>query len=247
MSSLHKVELRLDWCTHEAATWAVEHWHYSKRMPKSKLVKIGAWEDGVFIGCVLFGNGATPHWARKYGLKASEGCELVRIAMNQHQSPISRIGSIAIRLLKREYPRLRLIVSFSDPGQSHHGGIYQAMGWLYTGVSPGGTGYFFRDREWHPRAFGSTITPMHDGKVSNFEYAKYLDPQVRKFEMTKKYRYLLPLDDEVREKIIPLVLSYPKRPAGDTKDTPVTPDGKGRLNDDRRAPIIKKAKRGARA
>ena len=51
--------LKLDWATHEAATYAVEHWHYSHTMPKSKLVKIGVWEDGKFIGVVLFGVGAT--------------------------------------------------------------------------------------------------------------------------------------------------------------------------------------------
>ena len=45
-----KVDLRLDWCSYEAAKYAVEHWHYSKRMPKSKLAKIGVWEDGEFIG-----------------------------------------------------------------------------------------------------------------------------------------------------------------------------------------------------
>ena len=32
-----KVDLRLDWVGHDAAKFAVEHWHYSHAMPKSKL------------------------------------------------------------------------------------------------------------------------------------------------------------------------------------------------------------------
>ena len=58
-------ELKIDWCTHEAAKYAVEHWHYSKRMPKSKLAKFGVWEGGKFVGCVIFGVGATPEIAKQ--------------------------------------------------------------------------------------------------------------------------------------------------------------------------------------
>ena len=46
---MSKPVLKLDWCSHEAATFAVMHWHYSKAMPKSKLAKVGVWEDGKFI------------------------------------------------------------------------------------------------------------------------------------------------------------------------------------------------------
>ena len=51
-------ELKLDWCTHAAAKYAVEKWHYSKRLPSTftKLNKVGAWENGTFIGAVVFSN-----------------------------------------------------------------------------------------------------------------------------------------------------------------------------------------------
>ena len=57
-SSPNKPVLKLDWCSHEAARWAVEHWHYSKSMPTPPVVKIGVWEDERFIGVVLFSRGA---------------------------------------------------------------------------------------------------------------------------------------------------------------------------------------------
>ena len=52
-------DLVVDFCDYKAAKYAVEHWHYSKRMPKSKLNHIGVWENDCYIGVVLFGVGAT--------------------------------------------------------------------------------------------------------------------------------------------------------------------------------------------
>jgi hypothetical protein len=48
----------MDWATHAAAVYACRHWHYSGCMPAGKTVKVGAWELGRFIGCVIFGRGA---------------------------------------------------------------------------------------------------------------------------------------------------------------------------------------------
>ena len=58
------MSLKLDWCSHAAATWAVENWHYSGRMPAGKMVRIGAWEDGAFIGAVIFSQGGNMTEAR---------------------------------------------------------------------------------------------------------------------------------------------------------------------------------------
>ena len=73
--------LKLDWCSHKAAKFACENWHYSKCIPKSKLVKIGVWEDNKFIGVIIYGVGATSDLVKKYGLDKTEGCELERIAL----------------------------------------------------------------------------------------------------------------------------------------------------------------------
>src|SRR4030095_14976368 len=99
-----KVDLKLDWCSHAAAKYAVEHWHYSKTMPKSKLVKIGVWENAIFIGAVVFGVGATSDLVKRYALRMEEGCELVRVALSAHCSPVSRIISIFIKMLKPSFP-----------------------------------------------------------------------------------------------------------------------------------------------
>ena len=46
---MSSVDLKVDWCSYEAAKYAVMHWHYSKTMPAGKTVKLGVWENGRFI------------------------------------------------------------------------------------------------------------------------------------------------------------------------------------------------------
>jgi hypothetical protein len=130
-----KADLRIDWATHEAAKYACINWHYSGCLPAGKLVKVGAWENGKFIGVVMFGRGANRNMVKGYGLNQGQGCELVRIALTKHQSPVSKIVAQAIRFLKKQSPNLQLIVSYADPEQGHHGGIYQAGNWIYRGLS----------------------------------------------------------------------------------------------------------------
>lgn len=79
-------DLVVDWCSYEAAKYAVEHWHYSERMPAGKLVKLGIWENSCFVGVVVFGRGAIYNIGKPFGLGQTECVELVRVALNNgHQ------------------------------------------------------------------------------------------------------------------------------------------------------------------
>ena len=201
-------ELRLDWCSHEAAKHAVEKWHYSRSLPPPPMVKIGVWEDARFIGCVLFARGATGELLTPYGLSAIQGCELVRVALNRHKSSVSRIMRIALRMLSASMPGLRLVVSFADPSKGHHGGIYQASGWIYAGQTAHSSMY--RDASgklWHERM----ISPSGQKKVFG-RYRKVLKPsECERIRLPGKHRYLMPLDAEMRAAILPLAKPYPKR------------------------------------
>jgi hypothetical protein len=130
-----KLEFKIDWASHESAKYACENWHYSKCLPVPPLVKIGVWENKKFIGCVIFSRGASSNLLKPYGLTQVQGCELTRIALNKHVTPVSRIISIAIKFLKKNSPELKLIISFADPNEGHHGGVYQATNWVYSGKS----------------------------------------------------------------------------------------------------------------
>lgn len=189
-----KPQLKIDWATHEAAKFACENWHYSRCLPAGKLVKVGAWEDGKFIGVVLFGRGASPTLGRKFNLGQDQCVELVRIALTKHATPVSRIAAIAMKFLKQSNPKLRMVVSFADPDKGHHGGVYQAGNWVYSGSSSPTTELFIKGRWVHMR--GGFYEMNRD------------TPQRT---MPGKYRYLMPLDEETRKRILPLAKPYPKR------------------------------------
>ncbi len=191
-----KPVLRVDWCSHEAAKFAVEHWHYSRTMPIGKLVKVGAWEGGEFIGCVVFGRGANNHIGSPYGLSQTAVCELVRVALKEHSAPVSRICALAIRFIRAQSEGLRLIVSYADPLQGHHGGIYQAMGWVYVGASQ------------PQREVMRAGVVMHK-RSANALYGSIVGMQ--KSDILWKHKYLYPLDSAMREQIAPLAKPYPKR------------------------------------
>ena len=196
-----KVDLKLDWCSHKAAKFACEHWHYSGCIPKSKLVKVGVWENRTFIGVVIFSYGATSGLVNPYGLKMTEGCELTRIALNSHSSSVTRVVSIALSMLKKENPKLRLVVSFADTKEGHVGGIYQGGNWVYTGTTIPADHYKYNGKLWHGRAFRSSF-----GSHKN-----YIGKGIEIIKGSVKYRYLYPLDDAMRKQIEPLRKSYPKK------------------------------------
>jgi hypothetical protein len=200
-----KADLRIDWATHAAAKYACDHWHYSGCMPSGKLVKIGAWEDRRFVGVVLFGRGATPNLGRPYQLAQDKCVELARIALTKHAAPVSRITALALMFLKKSNPSLRLAVSFADQSQGHHGGIYQAGNWIYTGASNPEKFYMIKGKLTHRRSIGGK------GLVQNIEGARRLDPEAKAVDVPGKHRYLMPLDAAMRAQIQPLSKPYPKR------------------------------------
>jgi len=214
-------ELKIDWASAEAARYACEKWHYSKCVPVFKAVRFGVWENDAFVGVVLFGQGATPEIGSPYGLGQTEICELTRVALTKHISPVSRIIAVALRFLRKQCPGLRMVVSFADAGQGHYGGIYQAGGWLYAGGSET-HGYKVNGVIVHPKTLHSRYGK---GGQSIPWLRSNVDPNAERVVSGFKHRYLMPLDAAMRAQIAPLAKPYPKRPGTSTRDG--TPDAVG--------------------
>ena len=47
------MSLRLDFCSREAADFAARAFHYSHCLPAGRLVCVGAWEAGAFVGAEM--------------------------------------------------------------------------------------------------------------------------------------------------------------------------------------------------
>lgn len=202
------MNLTLDWCDIKAAKYAVSKWHYSKSYTIFPCVCVGAWENNIFIGAVIFARGANKNIGSPFGLNDTECCELVRVALsNDHKSPTSQIVSGALRMIKTKEKNLRLVVSYADKNQSHIGTIYQAMNWIYVGMTPNSNLYQWYDGKlYHQREVSKTGVKPYFGK---YRHVPKID-ECKKIVQQGKYKYLYPLDKAMRRQIELLAKPYPK-------------------------------------
>jgi hypothetical protein len=199
-------DLRLDWCSFKAASFACRHWHYSRSLPAAKRVQIGCWEDGHFVGAIVFSRGACPNIAAAFGLTQTAVCELTRVALGQHETPTSRIVAIALRMLRRQSPGVKLIVSYADPQHGHHGGIYQALNFLYVGLTHREACLRVGGLVLHARTVSSRY-----GSRSVAWLREHVDPHAERIVFPAKHKYVFPFDAAVREQIQRHVQPYPRR------------------------------------
>ena len=92
------------------------------------------------IGCVIYGQPAGRSAARSVCnlIKLKEVMELTRLwieDMPNCKNIESYSISNSIKLIKRDYPAIKCIISYADGEQGHCGGIYKATNFLYQGCS----------------------------------------------------------------------------------------------------------------
>ena len=217
-------DLKLDFCTHDAARHAVMRWHYSRAMPSAKLVRIGVWEAKRFVGAILYGCGANRHLSRPFGLEPTQACELVRVALAPgREHPTSRCVAISLKLLKKQSPGLRLVVSYADTKEGHLGIIYQATNWLFLG---GSTQPYLKVKGEivHPRSLYDRYGP---GGQSVDWLRTHVDPRAERVEMKPKLKYVYVFDPELRRQLEAFAKPYPKRAESIASDAPGFQPGEG--------------------
>lgn len=176
-------------------------------MPTPPCACYGAWEDDRFIGAVVFSPGASQHMPRQFRLPPRAVTELTRVALRDHISPVSQIVTQAVDLLRLDSSGLQLLVSFADPAQGHHGGIYQAMNWLYIGQSAPSVNY--RDPRTGTLYHARVVTK--DGWTRQYGARKrgHRMSDLVKVEMPGKHRYVLPLNRRIRRQLLKQSQPYP--------------------------------------
>lgn len=203
-----RVPLWLGRCDYAVAKRAVLAWHYSHLMPASPTDLYAVFEHGEFKGAILFGPGGAgvSAFGRRFGVARIDVRELTRVALTSHDTPVSRIVAIAIKLLRKARSNVRLLISYADPKEGHHGGIYQAGGWTYSGVS----------RTSHPdmvihgvRQHARSVSHRY-GKNGLAYIRSHVDPTAFYVEDPPKHRYLLALDPTIKNEVSAMSMSYPK-------------------------------------
>jgi hypothetical protein len=139
--------------------------------------------------------------------------ELVRVALREHDQPVTQMIAASLRLLHAACPGLLLVVSYADTGQGHHGGIYQAGNWIYTGTtSPSSPYYVVHGRQIHGRTLRHLAVHRPPGETAESFVRRTIDPDVRKVAVASlKHRYVYPLTRTMRRRVAHLAKPYPAR------------------------------------
>lgn len=121
-----------------AANALVKKVHYSGKVVANSILHFGVFLGGKLEGVMSFGS---PLDKRKVlplvkDTKWNEMLELNRMAFSDAlpRNSESRALSIAFRLIKKHYPHIQWILSFSDGTQCGDGTIYRASGFVLTGI-----------------------------------------------------------------------------------------------------------------
>lgn len=173
------------------------------------------------IGCIVFGQPVGRSAAESVSelINVYEVFELTRLFI--HDGFGSNIESYciskALNLIRRDFPKIKAIISYADNEASHRGGIYQATNFLYQGnsklaimpnysVSLVGPPYKWIHSRTISSTYGSHNVEHLKKKIGHTFY--------RKKESSKhRYFYLLGNKKEKREIMKNLkhpVLPYPK-------------------------------------
>lgn len=195
--------MRLEIASHKAVKYACMNFHYAKAVPVNTFGYSVFNDAGEWCGVVLFGSGATNNLAEPYGLKQGQVFELVRVALNSKHGITSKVISMALKLIKKDLPLVKLIVSYADSDQNHYGIIYQATNWFYTNYSTDNV-FLINGVKMHRRSLNSKYG------TSSYEALKNKGLNVIPIKTKPKWKYIYPLD----KSLIPLCKSlskpYPK-------------------------------------
>lgn len=189
--------MRLEIASKKAIKYACLNFHYAKVCPTQSLGYSVFNNKNEWCGVILFGGGAGAYMGRPFGLFYGQYLELTRMALNGKQESTSKAMSIAIKLIKKSNPTVKLLISYADKGQDHIGIIYQATNWFFIeDIKSSGIEYFINNKWEHDR-----------GRYNWKENFKTLP----KREKAGKYKYIYPLHNSMLPLCNKLKKDYPKK------------------------------------
>ena len=180
--------------------------HYLKSMPGGTQLALGAFVGARLQGVLTLGVGPPMVFRLVDGAEPGDCATLSRLWLSEAlpRNSESRVLGVVLRALKR-CTSLKFLVSYADPAMGHRGGIYQAAGWLYTGLSQATTLIDLGDGvPRHSRTVG------HAFGTHSIRHFEAHDIPVRTVQQEPKHRYLRFIDSSWRERLRVPVLPYPK-------------------------------------
>lgn len=197
------------------------HKHYAKRIP-SISYSFGLFKDKILLGIVTYGRPMSSPLIRTCfnGYYQDNFIELNRLVIddNTEKNCLSYLVSQSLKML----PKPMVVVSYADSSQNHHGYIYQATNWYYSGLSEKFNDYMVKGYEHkHP----STILEMIGRREDLDKSVNRVDELKKRFgsdnvymvERAQKHRYFYFLGSKKEINDMISKIKYPKcnYPKGD--------------------------------
>ena len=189
-----------------AKRFVVRH-HYLHSLPGGTCLAFGVFSDARLLGAVTFGVGPAQVFRLIQDASADDCLTLTRLWLSDQlpRNSESHCLGVVLRALKR-HTGLRFLVTYADPSHGHIGTIYQATGWLYTGLSEAMPFYDLGDGK--PRHSRSLSHAYGTHSVAHFRQHGIT---VRLVSQAPKYRYIYFLDPSCHSRLRSPVLPHPKR------------------------------------
>ena len=137
--------------------------------------------------------------------------ELNRLCVNEGlpRNALSFLVAQSLRML----PKPMVVVSYADSGQNHHGYIYQATNWLYTGLSDRHISYVVEGLEgMHPPHLMDDTSKVGRGGEKLASLIEKYGDRVTVSERSRKHRYFFFLGSKTQRRRMRQALQYPIEP-----------------------------------
>ena len=161
--------------------------HYAKRIPSISWA-FGLYKSGALEGVLTIGKPASPFLCVGLcgGTYSDFVFELNRLCVSENleRNVLSYFVGNALKQIKDSV----ILVSYADEGQGHHGYIYQATNWLYTGRTKERTDIGHEDGT-HSRHYDKTLdTSLHRKfRTSKHRYVMFLGKKAKEFRSALRY------------------------------------------------------------
>jgi hypothetical protein len=181
--------------------------HYARRMPPIEY-SFGLFDlNGTMQGIVTYGTPVSSTlrnlWQNKYKL-----IELNRLCVNEglEKNVLSYFVGISLKMLPKPF----VIASYADTSQNHHGYIYQATNWIYTGLSIKFKDVAVKGLE---NQHHTTIEDLVRGKENRMEALRQMfGDRLYYVERPQKHRYFYFLGNKKQVKDMFKMLPYELQP-----------------------------------
>jgi hypothetical protein len=199
---------------HRAAKELLVRNHYLHTMPGGTKLAFGIFSGGRLMGALALGVGPFNAHRLVSGAAHADSIALTRLWLDDGlpKNSESRVLAVILRSLARN-TKLKFVVSYSEPAAGHVGTIYQAGGWLYTGMSGPSVLYDLGDGvSRHSRTFG------HSYGTRSLRYLRNCGIHVAPIQQQGKHRYVYFLDRSWQPRLTVQVLPYPKSDKAKSSD-----------------------------